>query len=154
MGTLDIQSNRAHSIGPRPPNPPRYLATADAGQSDVEATLIVNIPDTLSGGLALRATDHNNFWLIGIWVGGNLLRLHERNGGVWITRSEVSKALSSNTDYTLTATANGQTITGSLNDGGSGVSYNSATLNETVTTHGMHFDPPDSLFDHFRVDAL
>lgn len=151
-GAWDINGNRARLVKTAAS---RDFAWANAGKADVAARVVVragvggNTP-----GLALRISDANNGWLVRIHPTGSTFSIFERNGGVFTERAVTTVATSAGTDYVIRAVARGPVITATVN-GGNQISYASATLNQTATTHGIH-DLNDAgvstvLFDDFEV---
>ena len=140
-GNWDIQANRANPDG-------AGIATWGVGKADVVIDCVVNGGAAGQPGIVLRYTDANNYWYLQADRAANQLELHEMNGGVDTVRANVAAVINDNTDYTLTAVAHGQRITGCINKG-SAIVYTLAALNEGVTVHGLWSDNTVCQFDNF-----
>lgn len=134
-GDWDIQGNRA-----QPNTTLQYnIATISTSIADLICDCIVRLitydANTLPG-LALRLTDTSNYWHITIAGGGNQIRIYEVNASVRTLRASAAVAIVADTDYNLRAIAYDQTIDVFV-DGANKITYGSAALNETTTTHGI-----------------
>lgn len=144
-GTATISSNRAISSS----SPAIY--TVNAGQFNVTVSLTGNLQGPGGSiGVVLRWTNSSNFWFVRFT--GTGFGIFEVNGGTQTQRASTSVSLLAGTDYPLVVVASGTSITATVN-GGNQISYNNATLNQTVTTHGLRFSLND-VVDNFRVSAL
>jgi hypothetical protein len=134
-GTFQISNNKAQCTATGS-SPAGARAHSDAGKSDVTLSVIFNgnIGGGGNGGAVLRYTDENNFWFLNLT--NTALVLYERSGGTWTQRGISSGTFTNNTDYTLQIVASGANLTATLNSGNT-ITYNSATSNQTVTTHGI-----------------
>lgn len=100
-------------------------------------------------GIVLRRSSDTAYWML--TVRDDDLTLFENNSGYTSRASAVITATVVDTDYKATAIAEGQTITCFMN-GGNKISYALATLNETVTTHGVVGKSGDVGVDSVGVD--
>jgi len=86
--------------------------------------------------LIVRWSDSSNLWLVHLTASGEAIQLMEFAGGVGTVRVTQTYWFASGTSYGITVTANGATITVSVN-GVQEISYSSATSNETATKVGL-----------------
>ena len=142
-GNWDIQSNKANPDG-------AAIATVDVGQSDIIADLTVAGGAAGQPGIVLRFADTNNYWYLQADRANNQLELHEVNAGVDNVRANRAVTINDSTDYVLRARCYGQTIDGYV-DGENKIRYESASLNETKTEHGLYSDNTACEFDDFLV---
>lgn len=84
----------------------------------------------------LRCTDSTNFWHVKTTATDNYWRITERNANVDTVRASAAKTIATATDYAIVVTAQGATISATI-DGGTPISYASATFNQTATKHGI-----------------
>ena len=151
-GQWDIQSNRANTTGSAPGGN-NWLASIDSGISDGVVSCVINLGANDEGGVLVRFTDTNHFWLIVIHESNNDFRLMENNAG-WTERDKVVLSnIAAGTDYTIEITLNGATISATL-DGGNQISYSLATFNQTATKHGLYGNPAAIKYDDFSVSDL
>lgn len=147
-GNFDIQSNRANAQ-----NAGLNYATVDVSISDGVVDSIINISaagGTDNSGLLMRFTNTNNCWSLAANASANQLRLWEVNGGVATQRASTAVAIVTATDYDVRAIIYAQTIDGFL-DGSNKITYGSATLNETITVHGIFLRDIGSQADNFAI---
>jgi hypothetical protein len=145
-GTYTVQGNRANFVNSTGGN----LAWADAGQADVTLTAVVNISSAY-GGVVLRFSDANNYWLVFLDNPDGAFQLYEKNAGSFTQRASLNTTISTNTDHTLSVTAGAATITATL-DGASQISYGSATDNQTATKCGLYDQGSSGCqWDNFKV---
>jgi hypothetical protein len=147
--TWTIQSNQAIKTGGGSQN----LVIVNAGIAN--ATLICDVTVGNSAerqGLAVRATDTNNFWIIG-WSNANTIQIVERTAGVASIRASASLTLTAGTTHEFRAVCNGATITVYV-DGVQQVTYGSATAHQSVTNHGLYAGSTAlPAWDNFRITA-
>lgn len=148
--TWTIQSNRATGTG--------NMATAQANAADITATLTVRNTGNGSTGLICRFSSTTAAWLVGVGNSGGKIQvvIWEINPG-FTNRASVISATSyaTATDYPLTVTCNGNTISGVITGiPDTAVSYNSATFNNTATRFGLRVGDSGDAFDGFQVDDL
>ena len=141
-GSVAIQNNRSASNT-------TAIATIEAGIADVFAECIVRILNA-DNSILLRFSDTDNFWACQANESNNEIIIFERNATVWTGRASTSVTINQSTDYTIKATAEGQTITAYLDDANK-ISYASATLNQTSTIHGIRFGVASNQFDNFAI---
>lgn len=130
----DIQSNRARH--PNAGSGVMLAVATNSGISNSALTVTIQFSDTHSIGLIGRYTDASNYWLVTVDYYGGLV-IQEVNAGVFTTRASVSAAtlaVSFNTDYTLTFTFNGTSITSTCN--GQSINYTSS-FNQSATVYGL-----------------
>jgi hypothetical protein len=121
----------------------------DVGAADVEATALSNLANASSrSAINLRVSDYNNCWEVMIRT--TQIDINEVNAGARTQRATTAVALGTGAYHTVVATAAGASIAGTVN-GGSAVSYGSATLNQTVTKHGFSNYGWNDLWDRFTV---
>lgn len=127
----------------------------------VEADIAVPSANDVVAGLVVRFTDSSNYWLVDIirQSGGNYrMRIVENNATTETARDEDTNVGSiGGTTVNVTVTANGNTITGYLNDVQK-VTYASASFNNTETKHGLgqfSGSPYDltTTWDNFSIDS-
>ncbi len=143
-GTFDIQTNKANCsiIG----SSPHAIFTIDSGKADVIVEAIVNSPN-FSVGLVLRHTS-GNFWLLhGDPVG--TVKIYEYNGS-FVERASASFTFSDDKDYNFKFIASGTVLTGFINSV-ERLSYASATMNQTETTHGFRSNVLNTLINNFTI---
>lgn len=146
-----IQSNTANTTAGD------GTAAIDCGAADINLSCeadsnALSSAAIQSAGLCARLSDSLNFWAIIINDSGNSFRISEKNGGTYTDRASASVTINGGTLYTLTAQLSGQTITAQI-DGGNEISYGSATLNETVTVHGIKARRPGDRIDDFLAET-
>lgn len=126
----------------------------DSGVSDCVITDNITLTSgaTLGNrGTAFRYTDVNNMWKVEILSG--LYRILELNGGTQISRASKAVTTTPGQVYEIEVTANGNSITATLN-GGDAISYNSATFNNSATIHGIISRINDDFHNTFTVVSL
>lgn len=143
----DIQDNVAHVVLAN------GYATVDCGKADLTIELDwMREGDTSDSGffgVLLRYSDNNNFWMAGGDLYADRHYIVERNSGVYTIRAQVHKSVNRGIWYHMKVVAQGTTITSWI-DGGSEISYGSATLNQGVTLHGMFaYNRGNGRFDNF-----
>lgn len=146
-----IQSNAANS------GTADATASIDCGEADINLSCEADnsgLSDLAgqSAGLAARISNSSNFWAIVINDTGNTFRIAEKNAGTYTTRASASVTINSGTFYTLTAQLSGATITAQI-DGANEISYGSASLNQTVTVHGIKTRRPFDRIDDFLAET-
>jgi hypothetical protein len=100
-------------------------------------------------GVVARFIDTNNYWQIGL--SDNSFYIRERNAGVTVNRAAaLNVGVGASTPVEMVVTMLGTTITAEL-VGVATISYSSATLNQTETTHGMIVRFNDEPYDRFKV---
>jgi hypothetical protein len=126
----DIQSNRANHVTI---NSGGY-ATIDSGKADVTASVTLYPYSGGMPGLVLRFTDTTHTWVVQAGRGSQDYRIYEVNG------SSTLRAFAAVTvgagPHALAVVASGTTIAATF-DAANPISYASATLNQTVTRHGI-----------------
>jgi hypothetical protein len=134
-GSYQIQGNAARCTGTGASS--YGVAIADAGKSDGTATVTATLDAGAASrhGLAVRATNGNNHWRVTIKASGEFA-IVEVNGGTATVRASAAVTINTGTGYTIQCAFSGTTLTATLN-GGNQISYSSATLNQTTTTHGL-----------------
>lgn len=132
--SVDIQSNKAKMEGSATTN---VLKVIPCAQADVtisgDVTIIANASRQ---GLALRESNSTNFWKVCVRQTSNLFELVEFNANTNTVRASTSVTLTAGVSYALAAVAAGASISATL-DGANGISYGSATFNQTATRHGI-----------------
>ncbi len=144
-GTLQIPNNRCQATVA-----PAY-AIANATQAGVNAFLTVNVQDNDSAGLTLRRSDASNGW--DIVLDTTTFRIIEHNAGVYTVRASTTLSLIAGTDHPLQVTMSGQSILAIL-DTTTQISYGAATLNQTVTNHGIYQATTLTQLNNFIVTQL
>ena len=147
-GVWEISSNRV--IFNAAPN--WSQAVIDAEMADLTVEAVCRLTGTYGGGLIVRLSDDNNFWLLQIDNNSDTLILYEINGGGATNRAQAAVSIAINTDYAVKMTTSGTTITAWL-DGANEISYNSATFNQTSTRVGLAQNSGQAVFDDFTVTA-
>jgi hypothetical protein len=128
---------------------------AGAGVANVTASVDVNITATTAvrHGHAGRFSDANNAWRTTLNQSGGLFELVEVASGTSTVRASASLTVNTGTAYTIAVTYNGTTITATVN-GGSQISYGSASSNQTVTNFGCYAGTSNkATFDNFVVNS-
>lgn len=112
-------------------------AYVDTGVAEIVAEVTINFSVTSAiPGLIVRYTDPANFWVIEVTSIAFVLK--EVNAGVVTTRATTPFTAATATDYRVVVVAEGSTITAYVNNA-SKITYASATLNQTVTKHGLYY---------------
>jgi hypothetical protein len=123
------------------------VATVDSGDADCTVSADCTVQSSSFGGLALRAVDSTNNWVVQLDQAGGMARLYE---DLSVARASTSLTLNAGTAYTVQAVLSGSTITVTIN-GGNSMSYGSATNHQSVTTHGLYSFNISLDFDNFKV---
>ena len=154
-GDWDIQSNRAD---PSAVNGQVDRASADSTLSDftIEATTHVGQAATSEKvGLIGRQSDATNFWML--WLerlaGADKWSIYDCVAGVYTQRATNTPTASQNTDFTQKGVFNGATIDAYL-DGGSQITYASASFNQTATKVGLRSKLDGAVTNNNYVDDL
>jgi hypothetical protein len=156
---LEVQSNKAAPTGIV--GWEQCIVNASDASVLIEADIDVPSADDAVYGIAVRVTDESNGWwvdLIRQSAGNWRMRLNERNASTETTRDEdTDVGAIGGTTVNVVVTANGNTITGYLNDVQT-VTYASASFNNTETKHGLtlYSGSPYSLngrWDNFSIDS-
>lgn len=140
LGNAYIKTGRVRNNGGQ--NPDSY--TYESSRSDVTIT-----QDHYHGGsytsnhVILRCTDNQNFWHVYTTATDNYWRIVERNTNVDTIRASAAKTINTSTVYAISVTASGATISATI-DGGTPISYASATFNQTATKHGVGTRDPNN----------
>jgi hypothetical protein len=134
-------------------SPSYCFAYVDAGIADciVDAKLFqANVSSGQPEGLALRASDDSNMWMVGIDDANNTFEISELNASVATERASIG--ITPAFPHNVRAILDGQSIDAFL-DGGNKLSYGSAALNETATLHGLQNRSlqPQEVADNFAV---
>lgn len=150
-GAGQIQSNRLTTSGAAGAHGD-WSFVADSGQANVTVSATVrNMTAGSDSGLVLRSSAAwGDFWLVNAEATGGNFRLYEVASGSFVQRASASAGVTTNTDYALSATASGTTISATLN-GGSPISYGSASSNQTATRHGIRLGGINNQADDFQV---
>lgn len=152
-GDFDIQGNRAS-----PTSGSNAIATISISESDVLARCVVRtLFDSAAGhGVVVRYSAGPDFWVALILGDANAFGLYEVDDGAFTERASAAVVIAANTDYDVFVVADGQVIDAFL-DGGNKISYESASLNETATVHGIRSSfsagTHDAEFDNFHINA-
>jgi hypothetical protein len=147
-GTIQVQSNKAQSIGAG-----THVATKSAGIADVLIEDTINLAVGTVGAIVARLTDTSNYWRMFASDGGNSIGIQEINAGTPTTRATAVVAIADSTDYNAKVVAQGQNITMFLDDANR-ITYGSAALNEAVTEHGIRMTAANATHDTFTVNPL
>lgn len=124
---------------------------ANVNDADVLVSGVVQINNinNATSGMALRLTNADNYWLMGI-ARTNLFRLLEKQTGSYTVRASAAVTINAATDYTIVGTTSGNSISGTLN-GANNISY-SSTFNNSATRHGLALRDLNDIADTFQVD--
>jgi hypothetical protein len=133
----------------------RAHATLDAGVADCTISVTARSATTNTGtdrdaGITARWTNTSNYWKIGTNAAADLFRIVERNAATDTSRASASVVIGVADDLAIVTVLSGATISATL-AGGSAISYGSATLNQTVTVHGMLASAANDRLDNFTV---
>lgn len=138
-GAFIISANRAQSNG----GATQHVADLDSSRANVTIDCDCTNGGDVSIGewsnVLLRWTNNSNFWYVGDRYNGVssfLFAITEVNAGVATIRASVVIANPSSETHAIQVVATGAVIT-ATRDGGSSISYNSATLNQTAVRHGL-----------------
>jgi hypothetical protein len=137
-----------------------YSTTAN---TDISAIVESNISDLKvsallrnnNASIAFRVIDSNNYLTALISPTEDKVKLYSKSSGSFSLLAEITNILNIDTDYTLSITANGSSITVNL-DGVEIISHTS-TFNQNATKHGLRaFDGADNncRWDDFLVEDL
>lgn len=155
IGNWQILSNKATKVAAAD----RGVVIINCGQSTgiriscKARSTVANTSLDRYTGLAIRRSDNNNFWMVGINAQSNLLAIIERNAGTNTIRASTSVPIDIATEYDLEVELDDQTITAWLN-GANETSWGSATLNETSTSHGILAYSTNDTVDDFEIETL
>lgn len=132
-------------------------ATLDSGEADCTITAEIdpdstNTTEARDAGIVARWSDADNYWRIGINSAADAVRITERNATTNTVRASGSVTIDADTLYTLQAVLSGDDINVTV-DGGSGISYGSATLNQTATIHGIYAREAAARADDFLIET-
>lgn len=132
-------------------------AFIQSGESNVilEANVVPNrAADAVVCGLMFRYSDNNNYWYVGGVVATQRFELWVREGGNDTLMDDVSATFSLGVTYALKVTANGTSITATL-DGGNELSVTSS-FNQSATIHGLRKGEGgyNSYWQDFRVKTV
>ncbi len=123
-------------------------AVVETGQSDVVISAdITHVVNSVSVGLSPRSVAGSGpVWRCDLDAG--VFRIRENSS---VVRASAGGSASSGT---MTVTCTGATI--SVNYDGEDISYDLATQNQTVTTHGIYLSNPNfgEIIDNFKVTEL
>lgn len=129
-----IVGNRAGSNGADTQTAAIATLVADCTLSWVTHTFTVS-STSVAAGIIVRAVNSGSLWRIGLLMGSNLLVIQENS----TVRASAALSYVSNTDYVMTATLAGATITASCSSPAVATcTYNSATVNQATVTHGVY----------------
>jgi hypothetical protein len=145
--TWEIQSNKAQPLSV-PGSGIRAAATLVSASADVWLEATIRFSTVVGAGLLVRFTDVSNLWLVNIET--TTVVLYERNGGTYTSRASASFTPVVATDYRVVVITAGSTIRVFINNT-SYMTYSSATLNQTATTHGVRADGASVTFDDFVI---
>jgi hypothetical protein len=110
----------------------------DAGIANCVITAkITSVNEAVSGGqgVVFRYVDSSNYWYFdAVTAGTNLIRLHEVSAGVDSVRASFAKAIAVDTQYDISLTLNGTSITGIWD--GTSVGFTSS-VHQSATKHGL-----------------
>ena len=150
-GDWEIASNRLSPKGAGPALP-RWVATVDSGQSDIFLSVIVNHDGTGAVGPVVRYTSADDkHFAINIEDGSpGTFKIREYDGASFTDRASATPNVSTSTDHRIKVVCDGQTITAYF-AGGDRISYGSASVNETVTVHGMRSNSTGDTIDDFVI---
>jgi len=133
----------------------------DSGASDVTIEANVNFWNNAGqiSGIILRSIpdggtpDNSTFWEVEIYM--NAMRIVEWNAGTATDRASVVLSRSDQSEYAMKVVASGTTITAYFTDNVNEktCSYSSATLNQTVTKHGMSANKAGNYFEYYKITA-
>jgi len=138
-GAITIQSNKATIASENT----SHAAYVFPNVSDVVVSANITTGNTSGDNdlniLLLRYTDSNNKWIVEIGKRGGVSswQIRERDTGVEVQRASGSYTYAAQTTYAIEATASGSTIS-ATRDGGTEISYASATFNQSVKNHGIN----------------
>lgn len=146
-GVIEVQSNKAKALTL---SGGTAVATVQSGSADVvtEATVNPGSPSANAIYLVFRYTNATNFWFI-YFTSGHF-SIYEKNAGVNTARADIALSPVANTDYRIVVVCEGTTITAYINNANK-ITYASATLNQTVTVHGILFDSVGWTIDDYVV---
>jgi hypothetical protein len=129
-----------------------YVMTTDAGKSDLKIHARVKAlaaSGNKYGGVIVRYTDANNYWMIFVeWAAGTV-GIAEMVGGTPITRATKSWPKRYQKFVEVDVTCNGDNISATF-DGGYGATYNSSA-NNTSTLFGV-FEYRDGTYTYCAFD--
>ncbi len=146
FGGWVLDSGRARETGTLPIT--ASIAISDAGVSSGIVGATVNIPaiatDSAIGVLARMSANFQNGWLGWVDVFDQRIVISERTSGFFVLRAQIAAALSYDTDYSLSFTCSGSSLTLTVAGVGS-VSYISSA-DMTNTNFGIYADSAPGQF--------
>ncbi len=122
-----------------------FTCTNTAGSSNV----------TMDSGMHLRIAD-GKYYRLGFNIWAKAIRIWEYDGSAWVSRasSVVTPNPVNTTPYTLVVTAQGSTISIAFESLAT-ASYALATLNQTITRHGLYLYKADTDYgDNYTIEGL
>ncbi len=108
--------------------------------------------------IIVRGSDWSNLWFATVSI-ANTLAIVEKNAGTSTTRASAAISYAANTDFHLSVTCSGESITAELTGMDTeAISYASASFNKTATIVGLRAigqltDWVAQVFDNFKVTA-
>ena len=147
-GRMDIQLNKTRVVNSQ--QGIDWRARIETTESDVVISMDATIGST-GGGVYILLRDNGGsaFWLAGYAPFLTELVIYEYNAG-FTKRASTSLAVTIGNTITLEATASGTTISLTA-DGANLISYGSASLNETVTDHGIWSEEEPHRMDNYEI---
>lgn len=150
QGNWDIQSNYANVSTHDGSGSSYSKGHISTTLSDFMIDCIVRGTTGRIGSIGFRFTDDTHWWMCTFGnPAGNQVVLYEQNNG-WTSRASTAVTVNLNTDYDLRVIADGQNIDCFV-DGGYKITYGSAALNETETTHGIAGNSTNCRAKNFAV---
>ena len=147
QGGADIQSNQANATSTQT----RFICNPGAADGEVRCDVIAQAADGRHG-VVVRAQDASNFWFVGFQSSANTFYIEERNAGTFTVRASVGKTINGGQTYAVRAVLSGSNIAGTI-DGGSDISYGSATFLQSQTAHGLVINAIGAKNDNFEFWA-
>jgi hypothetical protein len=147
-GSTTVNANNAHAVCN--PGIADCIITCDATASSTANN------DNNVDGIAARWTSGGFYWRIGVHPFRDLFLILERNNSVDTLRASTAMTITPGSTYAIVVTLSGSTISATCN-GANAISYNGATMNQTVTRHGICISralAADSRIDNFQVYTL
>jgi len=144
-----IQSNRAYCSAATVQT--CYL---DTGIADalIEASVSTVAAAHYYSGILFRCTDSTHNWRARINYNSLSFDIVEVNGSLTV-RASAYVGYSGGVEYPISVTFSGQNISATFS-GTTTITYNSATMNQTVTKHGVYFRLVGCTVDEFKVSRL
>lgn len=128
------------------------LATFPLADHIVEAVFNMGGTSNVKG-LLVRRTTSNNEWRLGYSSSSATLSIVERNAGVNTTRASTSASQATGVDFVMRSTCRGASITIENVTLGVGVTYSSATFQQTTGIVGYLMGQSADRMDDFTVYA-